>query len=244
MFGGEDREYNWHVLDTAQDYAIHAAAFIEGRLKQAIDGRGRATLLVSGGSSPKAVYDVLSQSDIAWHKVVVSLVDERWVAEGETGSNASFIKNSLLQNKASAATFIPMVDEVSTAKEGETTINARFKTHFSDPVDACLMGMGTDGHTASWFPQSPTLDKALDLNTEALVVWQDATNQEGASGFPDRITVTLPMVMRSRDIVLLIPGSAKIKVWEDSAAHDVVQRPVKALRAAGSRLHVYTHETA
>lgn len=238
------REYNWHVMDTAHDYAAKAAKFIEGRLKQAILTRGKATLLVSGGSSPKAVYDVLSHSDIAWNKVTVSLVDERWVAEGEAGSNASFIKNSLLQNKASAATFVPMVNEARSAKEGEATINERFIKHFSDPVDACLMGMGTDGHTASWFPQSPTLDMALDINSEALVVWQDARDQKGASGFPDRITVTLPMVMRSRDVVLLIPGSAKIQVWENSAFYDVAERPVKSLRAAGARLHVYTHETA
>jgi len=234
-------EHKLHILNSADAYIENATAFLETALRKAIDLQGRATLLVSGGSSPKPVYQALSQIDLGWDKVTVSLVDERWVPEGAEGSNASFIKNTLLQNFGAEAKFVSMVSDEETAKAGEDTINHRFQTEFSKPIDICVMGMGTDGHTASWFPRSPTLERALDIEGAKDIVWQDASGQAGGSGFDDRITVTLPLVMRAKHIALLIPGQSKADVWAESANKDVLDAPVTSLRAAGLRLNVFTH---
>ena len=237
-------QHTRHVLDNDKAYIDSATAHLADILRRAIASQGYATMLVSGGSSPKPVYEALSQIDLGWDKVTVSLIDERWVPEGADGSNASFIKNTLLQNFGAEAKFVSMVSGEQTAKAGEDTINHRFQTEFSKPIDICVMGMGTDGHTASWFPRSPTLEWALDIEGAKDVVWQNASGQAGGSGFDDRITVTLPLVMRAKYIALLIPGQAKADVWVESAKKDVFDAPVTSLRAAGSRLDVFTHTHA
>lgn len=234
--------FTCHTLEGAEQYVTKATAYIEGRLRDALNTRGKASLLVSGGSSPKPVYEVLSQASLDWSKVSVSLVDERWVPEGANGSNATFIKETLLQNKAEAATFVPLVNDAPSANAGASDMADIFNDAFPEPIDVCVMGMGADGHTASWFPQSPTLSTALNIDFAPSLVWQDATGQVGGSGFNDRITVSLPVVMRAKNTLLLIPGAAKKAVWEASADKDVFLAPVRTLRAAGPRLHIFTHE--
>ncbi len=233
--------FHYSVANTVSDYVNQATDHIAASLKSAIVKRGQASLLVSGGSSPKPIYEALSEMNVAWDKVTVSLVDERWIEEGSPGSNADFIKQTLLQNKAKAARFISLVNDAPTAKAGAVDINERFDKAFCGQIDICVMGMGTDGHTASWFPQSPTLNSAFDLHNASHILWQDASGQKGASGFDDRITVSLACVMASKAIYLLIPGMTKKTVWEASASKDVYDAPVTSLRAAGDRLHVFTH---
>ena len=100
------------------------------------------------------------------------------------------------------------------------------------------MGMGTDGHTASWFPGAVGLEKAIDINTSQNLVSVDATGCPVAGNYPYRITVTLPVIMRARHIVLFITGEAKKSVWEEAIEKSVFENPVKALYAAGERLTV------
>ncbi|RKQ71858.1 6-phosphogluconolactonase [Litorimonas taeanensis] len=236
-----DLDYGYRILDDAGQYVEHASAYIEKALRGALTERGKASLLVSGGSSPKPVYEMLSHVDLPWENVTISLVDERWVKEGEAGSNADFIKATLLQNRASSAMFFPLTNEKTTAKLGAKELTKTFDETFPDPIDVCVMGMGKDGHTASWFPHASTLAQAFEIDGADSLVWQDATGQAGNSGFCDRITVSLPLVMRARHVPLLIPGHQKKTVWDVSGEKDVFEAPVTTLRAAGPRLTVFTH---
>lgn len=236
--------HNYYIAESAEDYVGNATEAIRLRLEDALIARGKASLLVSGGSSPKPVYEALSRAPLDWKNITVSLVDERWVPEGSDGSNASFIKETLLQNEASEAAFLPLVNDASRAEDGAPDMARVFDETFPGPVDICIMGMGTDGHTASWFPGSSTLDAALEVERSDSLVHQDASGQAGGSGFDDRITVSLPVIMRARDVFLLIPGKKKKLVWEASADKDLHDAPVTTLRAAEARLHVYTHEGA
>ena len=180
-----------HAVETA-------TTLIADALREAIDARGQATLMLSGGSSPKHVYRRLSGLDIDWSKVRVGLVDERL---DPRGSNAELVRRTLLQGAAAEAAFFPMTVESDEAYRELL------------PADMCVMGMGTDGHTASWFPDSPDLARATDPGTTDTVIRVDATGCGANSGYPARATLTLPAVLASRHILLLIPGAEKREVF-------------------------------
>lgn len=224
--------------DKAEAAAL-AAEIITADLELAIEKRDTASLMVSGGSSPKPLYERLSAHDLDWARVLVGLVDERWVPEGEAGSNASFIKESLLKDKAEAAHFLPMYSGHDSAKEGEAAISSLY-LRAGQPFDIAVMGMGTDGHTASWFPGSPDLDATLDMSGQKLVLGVDAGDSPGTSGFPERATLSLPAVLAARTIILFIPGDAKADVFSKSHELLVEDAPVKALLDAGEKLIVIT----
>ena len=150
-----------------------AARAIEFVLYQALKSRGRASLMVSGGSSPKPLYETLSNANLDWSKVTISLVDERWVDPGQAGSNEDFIRENLIQNKAAAATFFGLKTPHVSVQAGLSTAEARFKD-LTRPFDVCIMGMGSDAHTASWFPNSKGLEAALSLENESILCAIDA----------------------------------------------------------------------
>lgn len=219
--------------------ANEACRFIAGKLRAAITARGKASLMVSGGSSPKPLFAALAKEDLAWDTVTVSLVDERWVEPGDAGSNETFIKDNFLTGAAAAAKFISLKSSHGTVQQGLSEIEARFKA-VSPPFDICVMGMGLDSHTASWFPDSIGRAEAMDEDNAARFAYVDARGCGGAGAFPDRITLTLPAVMQARDIVLFIPGAEKAAVFAAANAGNTSSAPVAALKSAGKRLSVFT----
>jgi 6-phosphogluconolactonase len=195
--------------------------------------------MVSGGSSPKQLFSALQNADLDWGKITVSLVDERWVEPGAEGSNESFIKDSFLQGRASAAKFISLKSGARSALAGLPDIEARF-SDVPAPFDICVMGMGLDSHTASWFPGARGRAAAMAAETKARFAAVDAAGCGGAGHFPERITLTLSAVMDSRQIILFIPGAAKAAVFENAQRGTPEMTPVGALKSAGQRLTVYT----
>ncbi len=216
-----------------------ACEHIVAQLNAALNARGQASLMVSGGSSPKPLFAALANADIGWDKVTVSLVDERWVEPGEAGSNESFIKENFLQGAAASAKFISLKSTHNSVSEGLPEIEQRFED-VAMPFDICVMGMGTDSHTASWFPGAVGRDAAMNETNTARFASIDARGCEGAGEFPDRITLTLSAVMSSRDIILFIPGAQKAKVFDAARMGDEANTPVGALKSAGHRLTVFT----
>src|SRR5690606_1919895 len=89
-----------------------------GALRMALDDRGEATFMVSGGSSPAPIYKRLSEAELAWDNVYVALVDERWVDIDHDKSNEAFIVDTLMQNNAASAHLIGMKNDAATAAEG------------------------------------------------------------------------------------------------------------------------------
>jgi 6-phosphogluconolactonase len=231
---------SYHLITAETDELVaKACAQILKGVKAAIDARGQASLMVSGGSSPKPLFAALSLTDIDWDKVTVSLVDERWVEPGEAGSNESFIKDNFLQGAAANANFISLKSAHDSVSEGLSEIERRF-AHIPAPFDICVMGMGTDSHTASWFPGAVGREAAMDEANTARFAYVDARGCDGAGEFPDRITLTLSAVMASRDIILFIPGAQKAKVFDVAQMGDEANAPVGALKSAGEHLTVFT----
>ena len=123
--------------------------------------------MVSGGSTPKPLFEALRKTDLDWSKVTVTLADERWVPESDGDSNAAFVKNTLLQEKASAANFISLFVDGATPEEGVSQVHTRLQA-IAQPFTVLVLGMGGDGHTASLFPDAPGTAEAM-VETDSLV---------------------------------------------------------------------------
>ena len=214
-----------------------AALTIETALRDAVSERGRASLMVSGGRSPKSLYATLSKAKLDWSKISISLVDERWVNPGEAGSNEDFIKGNLIQNAASQAKFVGLKTPHDSVVKGLSAAQARL-TEFADPFDVCVLGMGSDSHTASWFPNSKGL-AALSSENPNKLCYVDATGCEGAGVHTDRITLTLNAVLDARKLILFIPGEEKRNVFHAAAEKKYFDAPVQALTQSGEKLHIY-----
>lgn len=136
------------------------AARITQALAQAVQTRGRAALAVSGGSTPRTLFEALSVIDIPWSRITITLVDERWVPETDEDSNALLVRRHLLQHKAARARFIGLKTEAGDPFLASFDVEARLRTKVL-PLDVAVLGMGEDGHTASFFPAAEGLDTAL-----------------------------------------------------------------------------------
>jgi len=195
------------------------------RLDRAISSRGRATLAVSGGSTPKPLFEALSRRELAWEKVTVLLVDERWVAADDPASNEHLVRTSLLQNRAAAANFIPMRSAAAQPREDEAACSERLRPLF--PLDLILLGMGSDGHTASLFPGTDRLDQAMALERGKKKICM-AIRPPAAPH--ERMTLTLAAILDSREIFIHIVGVGKKAVLEKALAHGPAEdMPIRAI---------------
>lgn len=172
---------------------MNVSKFIIEKLNSAIERKGQASLVVSGGSSPISIYEELSNADVLWSKVFLTLVDDRLVEPNHEDSNQNLLYKHLIKNKAKEVKFFPLDDEVS------------FNKDFKKPFDITLLGMGEDGHFASLFPNMINLPEAFSLNTEPRVLKTPAL---GVPLYP-RITMNLSMIMESSYIILLVKGKLK-----------------------------------
>lgn len=214
-----------HSFTDAEALAQALAERIAEQLREGIAERGTALLAVSGGSTPKHVFARLSRQVLDWSKVQVTLVDERWVPESNERSNAGLVKSLLLQHAASAAQFVPLYADSATPESGLAIVKARIAA-LALPFDAVILGMGNDGHTASFFPGGDRLDEALDLQSTVRILPMRA---EGA-GEP-RITFTLAALLQTRALYLHIEGEGKRDLLADArlGIGAAVNYPVRAV---------------
>lgn len=204
------------------------AADIEARLAAAIKARGAASFAVSGGSTPKPLYQRLSHADLDWDKVTVVLVDERWVEPGQPGSNEDFVRQTLLQNKAACARFLGLKAAGAKPADGLAEAESRL-TDLPLPLDVTVLGMGNDGHTASWFPHATGLSNCLSSN-RALLAAVRAERSEVTGDHLDRITLTRRPIIQSGAIYLMLGGAAKRTTLEAAlAGSDINEMPIRSL---------------
>lgn len=219
---------------TREEAGAAVAELIAAVLREELEHFGNAVFLSSGGSTPKQMLDVLSKATLDWSKVQVGLVDDRCVSAQHEASNARLIKRALLKNNAASAHFVPMIDESMSISELAARAGAHYKPLL--PPTFTLLGMGTDGHTASWFPGSVDLQKALSA-TDDVVVAIDADGCEVAGEITDRLTLSRSAVAASKRAVLMIFGDEKREVFLNAMTKPIEEAPIRAaIEDLGDRL--------
>ncbi len=192
-------------------------------LGKAITTRNQAGLVVSGGSTPKRLFEVLSQRELDWSGVSISLADERWVAVSDGDSNENLIRKYLLQGHARKANFSGLKVGTGSAEENESACQQRLAV--LPRPDLIVLGMGLDGHTASLFPGSAQLSAALEMDSGCLckaITPPDSSHT--------RMTLTLPALLDAREIILHITGEDKLAVLKTALQEgSVAEMPVRAI---------------
>lgn len=188
---------------------------VAGLLRQAIAERGQAFLAVSGGRSPTPLFEALRTIDLPWSSVTVTLVDERCLPPEHPDSNALLVRRHLLQERAVNATFIPYFERIYDSDEQSleglcAEVNGRLAS-LPWPLDIAILGMGSDGHTASLFPASRGFAAAIDGQSEALC----RLVYPAQAPYP-RLTLSLRTLLAARHRLLQFSGRDKIAIYEQA----------------------------
>ena len=195
------------AYESRAEAAEALAGMLAGRLAAAIRDRGRASLVVSGGTSPIAMFRSLREQDLPWGSLTVVPSDERDVPEDHPDRNDAMIRRELLAGPAAAARLVSLIPP------GE----------LPDGFDAVVLGMGADGHTASLFPGSPQLQQAL--SSERPLERLDVPQLDMR-----RVSLTPSALLNSAAVFLLFFGDEKRRVYESALARrDVEILPVRVV---------------
>lgn len=200
-----------HSYSGPHEAAEALATVVADDLRRAIEADDRAVLAVSGGPTPKLFFQALSLKEIAWEKVVITLVDERWVPDDHDRSNARLVKDNLLQGPAAAATFVPLYQDRTPPEAVAAEPPATIADLLAEEFSVVVLGLGPDGHTASFFPDSEQLAAALDLAARPKLVAVHAPS----AGEP-RMTFSAAALLRTKSLYLQIEGPEIVKVFEDA----------------------------
>jgi 6-phosphogluconolactonase len=208
----------------ADALASRLADDIAASLSRAIAQRGLASLVVSGGNSPKQLFQALHARPLDWSRICVALADERWVDPTDAGSNEKLVRDNLLLGAAAAARFSGLKSAAPSPDLGAVSAWETFD-RVPRPFDVTVLGMGDDGHTASLFPGSPNLPNALNPSAPAGCIGMRAPTEPHA-----RLSLNLSALLDSRLIYILILGEAKLKTFTAaSGAGPVEEMPVRAV---------------
>lgn len=193
-------------------------------LNEAIALKDKASLLVSGGSTPKPLFERLREIDLPWEKVTVGLCDERWVPADHPDSNERLVKETLLQSHAAKATFVGMYIDGLNAFEAEHPCEKRLREKLY-PFDVIILGMGSDGHTASLFPGNERLEEAFDLESTALCIAIEPTTAPHT-----RMSLTRAAILRAHHLYLHFEGEEKRAVYRAALEGDTMSTlPIRSV---------------
>jgi 6-phosphogluconolactonase len=201
--------------------SLAAAHFFVAACHQAITKRGKFSVALSGGQTPKRLYEILATAEfsknIPWKKVFLFWSDERFVTHTSPDSNYYMAKKSLLDKiDIPPKNIFPIPvsgDPGQNARQYEATIK-KFFNNRQTAFDWLLLGTGSDGHTASLFPNSPALIENRRLVKQ---VWVEERQSW-------RITFTYPLINKAGQIIFLVSGKEKAGV-----IRAVFNKPVKKI---------------
>ena len=207
----------WREFSDRETLAENLSSALIADLNRGIDSNGAARLALSGGSTPLPLFNSLArQQGLEWAKVALTLVDERYVAREHSLSNHGFIDQNLLSQLAIRPDFQPLYIAGLTIEQAVDAFNRSdyFACDQGDQLfNSVVLGMGGDGHTASFFPDAPNIAELLS---------DDNQNRVGACSSPStqvqRITWLPASLLNTKSLYLHITGADKREVFEQAAA--------------------------
>lgn len=220
-------------MSCPSELAERTSALAAAVLRRALLVKERASLVVSGGRTAGVVLSALGESALDWHRVIVSLADDRWVPPESDESNEKLARNLLLRGPAQKAEMLSMFVPGKSVEEACELHELNFP-RAARAFDVVLLGMGEDGHFASIFPSTPG---------EIIQGSDPRSFVPGKAPKPpiERISVSPRALLESRCIILVIQGEDKRAVYRRALLEgSYSDLPVRALmhRRTDAELHV------
>ncbi len=195
------------------DTAVPAKAAAELLLARIADNSGRIAICLTGGSSPKQLYELLAseayRGRIPWDRVHWFIGDERFVPVSDARNNMAMARAIFLDRLAPASHIHPIPTDTATPDEAAARYERELKSFYGadalDPArplfDLVLMGVGPDGHTASLFPGYPAVEETSR--------WVVGVPQANVEPFVPRVSLTLPTLASCRQMLFEVAGAGK-----------------------------------
>lgn len=188
-----------HSFPTRQEAAETLATDVAAWLREAVDTRGKASLVVSGGGTPKPFFETLGHMDLPWDNIYVTLADERWVSPDSDDSNEKLVRTHMKGLKH----FVPLKNNAATPAQGEKEAEAALKPFL--PFDVVILGMGEDGHTASLFPHHSGLREGLNAHSTRICLGVEDSPKPP----PSRLSLTYAALVNCQHLLLHMCGNDK-----------------------------------
>ena len=195
-------------------------------------GARPTTLAVSGGTSPRPFLQTLSTQSFDWQHIAVTLVDDRWVPDTDDASNARLARETLLQNAARDARFLPLVDTAQTLDAHIAALNQDVASGTRHVPNVAVLGMGEDGHTASIFADASEWEHAITTSDPFVAVHPGAAPHA-------RVSWSMSALKKVDRLFLLIAGQKKLDVLNAAAAAPQKNAISTLANDKGVRLDVY-----
>ncbi len=220
------------IFEGPDELAIGAADLIEATINES---EGRCDIGLAGGSTPQATYARLRDRTVDWDGVDVWLSDERWVPHDSEDSNGLQAERSLLGDIHPASFLRPRYSEHLEPIDAAVYYEARLRSVLGARPKLVLLGMGTDGHTASLFPGT----KAVEDTSER---WYVANHVPQLDVW--RLTVTPHLLQLAERIAVIVSGAAKADVLAEAIERPEGRYPIELLHRAGGSVTVLCDQDA
>jgi 6-phosphogluconolactonase len=232
-----------HIFPTADEVLRALADYFVERAAQAVERRGRFAVALSGGSSPKQLYELLAspayRSRVAWEQVYFFFGDERNVPHTSSDSNYLMAKKALFDPLGVRPSQVFAVDTELKPAEAAAQYCVDIEEFFGEKkakFDLVLLGLGDNAHTASLFPHTPVLhDKTVGVKE----VWLPEQQVF-------RITLTAPLINQARAIAFLVYGAGKAEAVQQilEQDRDINQFPAQLIEPSSGELEWFLDEAA
>lgn len=222
------------VFDDRAALANGAAALFASQAQKAVAERGRFTVLLAGGETPRLTYQALAQepfrSTVPWECVHCFWGDERCVPPDDPRSNALMARQALLDHVPVKPENVHPLNSKLPPQQAADAYGIDLATFFgqeSPCFDLVLLGLGDDGHTASLLPGSPALDEHFRWTSVARRPEEDFS----------RVTLTAPIINQAATIAFLVAGSSKSAVLAHVLNGELPPYPAQLIQPESGELH-------
>jgi 6-phosphogluconolactonase len=217
MRAGRQLQINYYVEPDAAALARRAAKYFYEMAGEAVEAQGRARIAVSGGSTPKAVFELLADPDqpwrwhMPWDKIDLFWVDERCVPPDDAESNYRMTREALLDRVPLRPEQIHRIESELEPEAAADRYESELRSSFrldgagSPRFDLVALGIGDDGHTASLFPHTAAIHERNRLVAANRVPQRDAW----------RVTLTWPVINHARSVFFLAAGQEKSSILKE-----------------------------